>query len=229
MRCLPHFASGCAKKNNKCREGIPPGFSLRCQQSGSAHIGQKLIESCDKIVRCDNVCNRSSRGEDAVCAGRTGWTSSTCCARRAGSTRCTCCAYGALRASGSLNTGSASQAFRACRAGGTRRAGCTDRTLSALRSLRTLRTSWALRAARADRALRTGCTLLTGRVDDTGISATREGFTAVIPVRTAVIAIAATISDIIRQEIHLLSFCLIKVGELECCSLAYSMPVGEGA
>lgn len=131
-----------------------------------------------------------------------------------------------MRTSWSLNTGGAGETFRAGRTG----CACsTGRSLCALRALSTLRTGCALWAARTDRTLRAGCTLLAGRVDDTGIPAAREGIAAIIPVGAAVIAIAASISDIIRQDIHLLSFCLIKVGELECCSLAYSMPVGEGA
>lgn len=121
-----------------------PVFSLRCQQSGSAHIGQKLIERRDEIVRRDNVRNRSSRGDDAVCACRTGWTGRTRragCANsasrtsRAGRTRRAGCTYGALRTSGSLNTGSTCQAFRAGCASRTRRAGCTGRALHTLRAL----------------------------------------------------------------------------------------------
>ena len=104
-------------------------------------------------------------------------------------------------------------------------AGYAGRPLSTLRALCALRSGSALRSTGADGALRPGCPLLAGWIDDAGWRNVLRASTAA----GNLIVAAARLSDIIRQEQHLLSFCCFERRELVFCSPAYSMPEGGGS
>ena len=213
---------------SKQSRALRPAFSLGFHETGCAKVSQKLVKSCNQIICCNHVRYGRCRGNDAGGTGRAGCADRalrTNWALRSGWANCTvsaCRPRGAGYSGRPLNALRSRRADCAVRTGWAHGAGCTGRPLSTLRALCALRSGSALRSTGADGALRPGCPLLAGWIDDAG----RRNVLSASAAAGNLIVAAARLSDIIRQEQHLLSFCCFERRELVFCSPAYSMPEG---